>query len=517
MQINAYTEEGLKEVLKFNNLDANMINWNMPIYECYWRVVMEVQKKGRYKNLTISAREGFHRTAASVLQSLACCLDIDTGHIIGNELKEEDVTLSLNIDNVFNHDNFKFRDKIYNSTFNNQHSKTQSIMVSCRYFIKDNLNGCEASYHLRTASLRESLDKKESVTKSVFVTIGRFLNKCMEEISQPSATLRLDFDQDNPTTKAIKKKDVEQALNDAYGLIEDAFPMGTKLNSDEYKNYMKDPLNQENMNRVKNLFKFDAFQGDYYHVPSDSKSVLEMKQLLKENQDLYKGIQFPFLPSVASNGIDVGDIFGHKNQIKDNKDKAISRFNPDTANNAIMAPWILVHLYAAYHNISLAEAVASQQRKDLTEYWIRCHNHHGDCCHDPSIHWCFQLHYNQTLSQKDISLFSLNSCILGTLHFIVNSFNAYLSIRAEERASESWNARQKHFKIIAKRFGEAFSIIGNTRAGRDVTSVIKTLCKIIMLIQFFYVTYFYQLTIISILQFSNNATYRYLLHQISLR
>jgi hypothetical protein len=102
-------------------------------------------------------------------------------------------------------------------------------------------------------------------------------------------------------TVTRKKKNYTDELIKKDDDFDLAFPMSRILKSDDYQNYLNDPLGEDMLEKASKLFGSTHIKG-FYHTPMTSKDYDEVNI-----KDPPKGpIYPPFLPSVASNAIDVG-------------------------------------------------------------------------------------------------------------------------------------------------------------------------------------------------------------------
>ena len=474
LQLDPYTSDGLKGVLKFNGISSSEIRWDdteLPLL--YAHALTLVQRNGRHDNWTISAEEGLHRLTGSVIRTLACKLDVDNAVVRPNTIGAQDF-----IDNdVANPDKLQtyemdaatFRKTIYESTFNYKKkkedepdpSKTRLVNASVTYFKKGGVNGCEASYHLRTRSYATSVNKKNSVIRCPLDLMGEFIGKFISNITVDQATRRVDFDKVNPSN--VYKKEVRDYNNELTKHDEDfnkAFPMADVLQHEHYRSYLEDPLGDGKLEKAMDLFKFKPLK-DEFHVPPDSEALEEVKK-----RSTPPFIRPPFLPSIASNEIDVGMEFSKK-----------CKFNPDTVNAAILAPTVYAYIMSAYTGKPMREVINDTSRIKHLNYYLRFHNSHGDCSPIKKVHAAFNGEYQQSYDAKGFGLCYKSTVMLGMLDFVLTMFNSYLSIEAENVIQNKWEEREAHFKNMAIEFGAVFSNIGNTGkvAGRDYSSVISVL------------------------------------------
>ena len=133
-------------------------------------------------------------------------------------------------------------------------------------------------------------------------------------------------------------------------------------------------------------------------------------------------------------------------------------FNPDTANAVIIILIVLVHIYARFYGVSLSEAVQSEKKnmKHLTNYLLRFHNNHGNTCMIHEVHAALVEHYCE--DDADDTRCEQTTSLLCAVHFIVNIFNAYLSIEAKEKdkrmsvwkkrnVSKKWQTKYKRLFV----------------------------------------------------------------------
>ena len=458
LKLDPYTLDGLKRVLAFSEIDETSISWDQDLCLIYSDVLILVQNKGRPDDWTISAEEGFHRLTASIIRTLACKLDIYYGFVCPD---------TIDADHFDQHSVGKktdiggpaFRDLIYATTFNQvKPDDTRLITARVSYFKKGGLNGCEASYHLRGRSYATSVNKRRSVYRCPMDLMGEFMGNFMSNFTMDQATRRVHFDEINPNNLYKKeKKDYESELHKNHDDFNEAFPMASLLESDEYQSYLRDPFKEGTLDKVLELFRCKPIKG-HFHVHKESEAYREIDDPGPE------WIQPPFLPSPASNEIDVGNQF-----------TKLSRFNPDTVNAAILAPTVYAYIMSAYADKLLDEVILDNTRIDHVNYYLRFHNSHGDCTLTKRVHAAYREKYRQTYDTKSFGICHKSTPMLGMLDFVLTIFNAYLSIEAEMVIEKKWEVREAHFKKMGLEFGSVFTNIGNTKAGRDYQSVIKVL------------------------------------------
>lgn len=464
LQLDPYKKEGLKKILNVCDIKVSSEFWDngTPI-EQYFGVLKLVQNNGRHRNWTISAEEGMHRLTASVIRTLALKLDVERGTIRPGTIDEQ--YLKKNGVKRAGGDVLtpsEFRDQLYCTTFN---SEPRGVINAKVFVFKTGgLNGCEASYHLRTRSYLTSLNKLRSVTRCPFDLMGELLGAYMGNISWDQATRRVHFNEKNPTNRKKEKtvdyvKDMQENGND----FDQAYPISTILASDAYQEYVKDPLGEGMMDKAIKLFGFKPIK-DFYHVPAlpinEAYEEIEEK-LPDEDSPIYP----PFLPSYASNAIDVGNQFAEE-----------SRFHPDSVNAAILAPPVFAYIMSAFGNEPMPEVILKDSRVKLVMYYLRFHNGLGDCSTMKRVHSALVSHYNMVNDSSTCNnLCAKSTVMLGMLDFVLTSFNSYLSVEAEEKITNKWEERKIHFEQMGKRFRSVFSNIGVTKQGRDYKSVVHIL------------------------------------------
>jgi hypothetical protein len=123
-------------------------------------------------------------------------------------------------------------------------------------------------------------------------------------MTMEQATFRVHFDQVNPTNVYKReRKDYDYAMAQNNDDFYQAFPMSELLKGEDYQSYLADPLGEGKLEKSLELFHFKPLK-DQFHIPEDSEAYREIKH--KHPPDW---IRPPFLPSIASNGIDVGKEF----------------------------------------------------------------------------------------------------------------------------------------------------------------------------------------------------------------
>ena len=470
LQIDPYTVDGLKEILEFSGIDESEILWDeRDVHELYAQVLTLVQKTGRPGDWTMSAEEGLHRLTASIIRTLACKLDVSDAIIRPDTIEAKDFIDNdvVTVGRTYNLDADAFRKIMYGSTFyykkkeddESDPKKARLINASVSYFKEGGINGCEASYRLRSRSYATSLNKKDSVIRCPLGLMGEFMGKFISNITMDQATRRVKFNKVNPSN--IYKKEVShyEAYLETYDDdFDKAFPLSKTLEHEDYKSYLEDPFKEGSLENALNLFSFRPLE-DEFHVPDKSVALEEVKKTTPPDT-----IRPPFLPSIESNTIDVGKEFS-KN----------SKFNPDTVNAAILAPTVYAYIMSAYTGKSLPDVIRDKTRIEHLDYYLRFHNGLGDCSPIKKVHAAFACKYQQS-DTKGYGLCYKSTVMLGMLDFVLTIFNSYLSIEAENGIEKKWEDRQAHFKEMAIEFGHVFSSIGYTSKGsRDYPSVITIL------------------------------------------
>ena len=173
------------------------------------------------------------------------------------------------------------------------------------------------------------------------------MGKFISNITMEQATIRVKFDKTNPTN--LYKRETKDYQNELTKHDEDfnkAFLLLETLQHAVYILYLEDPLGEGKLEKSLDLFCFKPLE-DQFHVPQDSDAYDEIK-----NKNPPNFICPPFMPSIASNEIDVGKEFS-KN----------SKFNPDTVNTAILTPTVYAYIMSAYSVKSLP-AVMNNETKN---------------------------------------------------------------------------------------------------------------------------------------------------------
>ena len=112
------------------------------------------------------------------------------------------------------------------------------------------------------------------------------------------------------------------------------------------------------MKKACKLFGSSPIAG-FYHVPTSSEAYGGVNE-----KDPLKGQIYPlFLPSVASNGIDVGKYVDHK-----------SRFNPASVNAATLAPPLYTSIMSVYSSQPISDVIKRKMRINHLNYYLRFHN-----------------------------------------------------------------------------------------------------------------------------------------------
>jgi len=460
LTLDPYTVQGLKGVLAFSEIDGSTITWDQDLHILYAEVLTLVQNKGRPGDWTISAEEGLHRLTGSIVRTLACKLDIHDGFVHPDTIDAEHFE-HHSVGKATDIEGPEFRKLIYAHTFNQaKPDNTRLISASVSYFKQGGLNGCEASYHLRGRSYITSVNKRRSVYRCPLALMGEFMGKLMSNVTMDQATRRVHFQDENPTNLNKKeKKEYESEIQKYEGSFEEAYPMASLLKSPIYQSYLRDPFEEGALENVIELFRCKPIEG-HFHVPKDS----EAHQEIKKETPAPEWINPPFLPSIASNQVDVGREFGR-----------LSRFNPDTVNAAILVPTVYAYIMSAYSDKPLDEVILDDTRINHVNYYLRFHNSQGDCNTTKRVHAAYREKYDQTYDTKSFGICHKSTPMLGMLDFVLTLFNAYLSIEAETVICEKWDVREDHFKKMGLEFGAVFTNIGTTKAGRDYQSVIKIL------------------------------------------
>ena len=461
LNIDPYTNEGLKKVAKFNALE--IVNpeefWTENnLVVLYGKVLELVQDKGRYGDWTLSPEEGLHRITGSIIKTLMCKLD-DDGRIdpYSIEAKHFADTGVGELDDMETAQ--QFRERMYESRYNADNPGNDKIIqVRACYFTTGGLNGCEAAYWLRSRSKRTSVNKKQSADRCKFDLMGQFLKGEILSITEEGATDRMDYQESCPThlaktTQSEYYKMIEMA-DDDFGR---AFPWSSLYDKQDYGDYCEHPFQERSYEGVKTLLATEKMDG-YFHVQQGDAYEEAISRPTSNNK-----VPGPWLPSVASLNTDVGEQF-----------RTESKHNSDTMNMALLAPRVHGYLYAAVHNKTLEEVEMDETRRKELEYYLRMHVNHGDSATVPKMHIAYTEHYKLG-SGKKTYLCNHDTGTLGVLDLVLTMFNSYLSVEAEFTIDKVWAVRKEHLKMMACEFGSIFSNIGKTKVGRDYTSVVTNL------------------------------------------
>ena len=131
--------------------------------------------------------------------------------------------------------------------------------------------------------------------------MGEFIGKIMSKITFEQATYQVYFKDFNPTNcHKDKNKDFDAEFQKKEDDFDTAFPTSRLPQNGIYQKYLADPLGEGMFEKACKLFGSSPIERSY-HVPTSSETYNEVNE-----KDTPKGpIYPPFLPSVASNGIDV--------------------------------------------------------------------------------------------------------------------------------------------------------------------------------------------------------------------
>ena len=103
---------------------------------------------------------------------------------------------------------------------------SKHFLARVYYFRKIDLNGCEASYHLRGRSYVTSVNKTTSVVTYPIHLMGEFICKIMSTITFEQTTYQVHSKEPNPTNfHKDKKKDYAESLIKNDDDFDTAFPM----------------------------------------------------------------------------------------------------------------------------------------------------------------------------------------------------------------------------------------------------------------------------------------------------
>ncbi len=161
------------------------------------------------------------------------------------------------------------------------------------------------------------------------------------------------------------------------------FPLLETLQNADYNLYLEYPLGEGTLEKALDLLWFKPLE-DQFHVPQDSDAYDEIK-----NKNPPNFIRPPFLPSIASNGIDIGKEFS-KN----------SKFNPATVNAAILTPTVYAYIMLAYSGKSLPEVMNDKTWIAYLNYYLHFHNSHGECNPIEKVHASFAEKYKKSYDTK---------------------------------------------------------------------------------------------------------------------
>ena len=454
IKINAYTLAGQKEIVKLHCFKINKSFWDKPLEDTYWELILKVHDKGFLGGWGASPIEGYHRTAGSVVRSLASKLDIHEGILQAKTITEEDFfNVGVGTTKAGRSDT-ELHETIFKSTFYST-KQSRPIVAKFIYFIKPQINAGEGAYHCRSVSRGISNAKRSSVHRCVFEQCGRILGKSIRQMDINQATRRIDFNKKNPTYKSEPRGTSMKNLALHADSIDLAYPSSPIYEDEVYKSFVAQPFDTELHNPVKQLLSFPVLK-ESYHCPDDSEAFKEIDSLTAP-----EAIEPPFYPGFKSLAIDVGKDFDTN-----------SNFNPDSANNAYFGPMIMTLLFMGHRSMTLEQALEDENREKMIWYWLRFHNNTNHSPSNRNTHGVWNAGYKQEWNE---TLCEVSTCIVGCTQLIMSMYNAVLSCGAETTLQEKWEKRQARLNLIAKDFETTFSLIGTCAAGRDGKSVIQIL------------------------------------------
>lgn len=237
--------------------------------------------------------------------------------------------------------------------------------------------------------------------------------------------------------------------------------------TDVYQRYIDNPLAPENMRAIKDLLQFPVMEDGSKHVPKGGGNEDEITQAGSPMT-----IGPPLLPSYKAMSMDVHKV---------DKD---STFNPDTVNGAYFIPFIVGHLYPAFHGQESEKAKSGKEMRQIIEYMLRFCNNNNIAYNRVQLHEAWTVIAkqtgNSTVCEKD-------TCIVGAALLILDGYNASLSCNTEDVIHRPWAVRKAKLRMIANDFQSTFSFIGTSAEGRSGETVLSILGECI--IEYEYTTY----------------------------
>lgn len=475
LQFDAFKKEGLKELCSACGIEEPE---DLPAKDMYIKVLKEVIQRGTFQNVQFSAIEGFHRMAALVITLLRSSIDKNEGIITPDSLQVEQIKNSLRIDDSRKLISDEDLRTAYTDAFFDEKRDpilaAEPFTVKIHYANKPKLRASDVELYLKRVSRAISDNKKESVTRCPFNNVGDILADFMMNVDENAVTYRADFSGPEylyPTHAPHKTSQVEKAINDSqheptgkihgYNTMKKVYEYNGKiLDNPVYKDFIENPLSEENFSKVKTLITPKCF------VPHDK---------VQEESNIPENLSFPFYPSFKSMSEDVGKEFGNR-----------SRLNPYIANNLIMAPMVYTILYAAKQKKSVQDVLSDDRRKKSLHYFLRFHI---NASHKPSvleIHGAYEHIYKLNQSQMPRYISDPDTVVLGATQLILTMYMAVLAINTEPSSSIPWTERRKSLQEASTCFRNAFSLIGTTAAGRDIDGMLSLFGKFKLNCQIFY-------------------------------
>lgn len=445
------TEEGRREVIQYNNFtdewdnDEEMASDDTTVDQKIAWIVKLIAKKKMSANIYHSPIEMMHRQIAVTHVMTASTVDHYTAGLVPNSLTVKNfVSTGIATTKVPTTEEFNKRlSQVLKPNNERMGMMDEYVTVTVYYVTNHGVNINDILNAMRVKSCHISDSKINSARPSAGSQIGAYGKQFMLSMNIDAITHKPNTSSFTcPLQKRLSKARAAKAFNDSNKDEQTAWKVCPLLTMEVMKDYIRDPLNDKLLNKVKNLLSCpregtsgenDRLTPPYY---------LDFQRMARQ-------------PGTLEEGYNVsGEIM----------------------NEFILCPIFMLYLYAGRKNITPREAVGNHKLVKLIEYTMRFHlgaeSGHSNLT---KIHGAFSCQYEFTC-QDQSTIYEEWGGLIGACVMCINMFNACLA-SASYKEKLPPQERLKKVKVAANLFNGAFQTLDSTAGNPSIASTIHHLGK----------------------------------------
>ena len=352
----------------------------------------------------------------------------------------------------------------------NMHSRTIEIKID--YVINRKVNADDVCERLRTMSAGKANEKLKSASKEIMEVIADkavkeiFDNICLQNLYDlPKFNDEKRFKQGKLKYFDKNKVTAKWAeLNEGKDMTQDErlhwerelyVQWAPIIDHEDYQKYLKNINDVHHLNRARDLLKAQILHS-VHQVEFDP-----------DDMERNAAIKPPFVPTFETQSRDAVLESGGVSK------KNCEWLNAKTANNLLIAPRVLLALYAGYKNINVDDAQKKEGFMNLLNYYMKYCVHGNVQANSVDLHGAYNVIYN---CSNDVKTYTNEGQIVGAALFITEMIASCIT-QELEMVTDTIEAREETWKNALRMIRSAILIMSTKKVDTNDGDIIGTLGK----------------------------------------